>query len=566
MKLKKKHSRRSLDRVEAHNEKRWMDLEAKLIESQFEQMELVNPSEAYVDPQTGEHWIPLGVGHNLDTQAVPFRSEMELRYIRQRARITALKNPYAKNLLNSITVFTIGKGHQYQATPKKDLRENLSPVAKQTAKQVQKWLDKLLKVNKWGKRQRQTVWRYHRDGEAITRIFYQEDGMSFFRFVEPADLYTPTEFQGDENCDFGIRNEKDDIETPIEYFIEGEAVPAEEIQHRKANVDLNIKRGLSSFFTIRDHLDRALKLLRNMSITVANQTALSAIRHHKADKKQVQSFAARAATSTRFNRETGREQKQQQIPAGTFVDLIDGKSRIEFPSNGLNASSPVQVLQAELRAIASSMSWPEFMIGSDSSNANYSSTMVAENPAVKTIESEQADHIADDLDLLHAALEHAVNVGRLPPEAMTLIEIEVESPPIIARNAKDAAEINKTYKEMKIKSAQTIASEIGLDYGQEQQNFAEEEDTHRDDGSLDGPVSGGGLPADDIAKTALNGAQVTALAALLAQAAAGLIPVESVSPMIGAAFPTLDPETVQRIVGPLDGFKAKPQPAGRMAA
>lgn len=568
MKLKKRKAavtRRALDRIESRNEKRWLDLESRLIESQFEQLELVNPSEAYVDPATGEHWLPLGLGIDVDAQSVPFRNEVELRMIRQRARITALKNPYAKNLLNSITVFTVGKGHKYQATAKKDLRDDLSPAAKQTAKQVQKWLDKLLKINKWSKRQRQTVWRYHRDGETITRIFYQEDGMALFRFVEPADLYTPTEFQSDEDCDFGIRTEKGDVETPLDYFIDGESVPAEEIQHRKANVDLNIKRGLSSLFTIRDHLDRALKLLRNMSITVANQTALSAIRHHKADKKQIQSFAAKAATTTRFNRATGQDQRQAHIPAGTIVDLQDGKSRIEFPSSGLNAASPVEVLRAELRAIASSMSWPEFMIGSDASNANYSSTMVAENPAVKMIETEQAEHIADDLDLIHAALEHAVNVGRLPAEAMTLIEIEVEAPPIIARNAKERAEVDKLLNEMRIKSAQTIASEVGLDYLQEQANFTEHEDTALDAGSIDGPISGGGLPADDVAKTALNGAQVQSLAGLLQLAAAGQIPIASVAPMIAAAFPTLDPDTVQNIVGPLDGFKAKPAP-GRMAA
>ena len=43
------------------------------------------------------------------------------------------------------------------------------------------------------------------------------------------------------------------------------------------------------------------------------------------------------------------------------------------------------VLQAELRAIASRLVMPEFMLTSDASNANYASTMVAEGPAVQDV-------------------------------------------------------------------------------------------------------------------------------------------------------------------------------------
>ena len=540
--------------------RRKIELEAALIESQFSAIDIVNPAEAYLDPETGEMWLPLGMGSNVDVLTLPFRNEGELRLIRQRARITALKNPYAKNLLNSIAAFTVGKGHKYQVTPKKGINPDSSTMAKRVSKQVQKWLDALLRLNKWGKRQRQTVWRYHRDGEVFIRLFFQEDGFTLFRFVEPAEIFTPGHLSGEANCTFGIETDPEDVETPENYFINEDKVGAEEIQHRKANVDLNMKRGLSTLFTIREHLDRALKLLRNMSITVANQTAISTIRHHKATGKQVQSFAAKAAVASQYNKRTGKDQLQGSNPPGAVVDLVDGKTRYEFPAGGLNAASPVQVLSAELRAIASSMSWPEFMIGSDSSNANYSSTMVAENPAVKSIETEQSDHVADDLELLWAAVENAVNVGRLPPEALTLIEIEVESPIIVARNPKDKADTDQTLNTMRVKSPQTIAAECGLDYAQEQANFNEHDDLNLDAGALDGPVTGEAVPASDgdIAKTALNGAQVTALMAVLAQAAGGMIPVESVKPIIQASFPGLDDSTIDRIVTPLQGFKAKP--------
>lgn len=412
-------------------------------------------------------------------------------------------------------------------------------------------------MNKWNRRQRQAIWRYHRDGEVFFRLFYQEDGFTLFRFVEPSEVYTPSEYQSDDSASFGIKTDPDDVETVEGYFIGGEQIPPEEIQHRKANVDLNMKRGLSTLFTIREHLDRAVKLLRNMSITVANQTAMSMVRHHKATGKQVQSFAAKAALASRFNTQTGRDQKQGFTPPGSVFDVVDGKTRYEFPAGGLNASSPVQVLQAELRAIASSVSWPEFMIGSDSSNANYSSTMVAENPAVKSIETEQSDHIADDLELIWSALENAVNVGRLPADVLELIEIEVEPPQIISRDQKQNAEIDEVLNRLRIKSPQTIASGNGLDYAQEQANFAEHDATEYEDAnSLDGPLSGASVGgSEDVAKTALNGAQVTALADIIQRAAVGVLPLASVGPIIAAAFPGLDPSAIAQIVEPLKGFK-----------
>jgi hypothetical protein len=241
--------------------------------------------------------------------------------IRQRARITALKNPYAKNLLNSIAAFTVGKGHKYTVTLRKKGVEDEADqlLGKKVARRVQSFIEKLQKINKWARRQRQTIWRYHRDGEVFIRLFYQDDGMTLFRFVEPAEISTPTDYGGQDNATFGILTDEDDVENVEKYFVCDEEVPVEEIQHRKANVDLNMKRGLSTLFTIREHLDRALKLLRNMSITVANQTAMTMIRHHKATGKQVQSFAAKAAKASQVNMRTGESQKQSSYAAGKCV-------------------------------------------------------------------------------------------------------------------------------------------------------------------------------------------------------------------------------------------------------
>jgi hypothetical protein len=64
-----------------------------------------------------------------------------------------------------------------------------------------------------------------------------------------------------------LTDEKD-VETVIAYYVDGEAVDPAEIQHRKANVDANVKRGIPTWWPVSSNLRRAEKLLRNMT-TVA---------------------------------------------------------------------------------------------------------------------------------------------------------------------------------------------------------------------------------------------------------------------------------------------------------
>ncbi len=81
-------------------------------------------------------------------------------------------------------------------------------------------------------------------------------------------------------------------------------------------------------------------------------------------------------------------------------------------------TSSLAVLQAELRAIASRLVMPEFMLTSDASNANYASTMVAEGPAMRMFARLQADLVRadlvnDDLDVMWRVVRAARGMRRL---------------------------------------------------------------------------------------------------------------------------------------------------------
>ncbi|HEY4759727.1 MAG TPA: hypothetical protein VIH42_04030, partial [Thermoguttaceae bacterium] len=140
----------------------------------------------------------------------------------------------------------------------------------------------------------------------------------------------------------------------------------------------------------------------------------------------------------------------------------------EFPAAGIDASHYVAVLQAELRAIASRLVMPEFMLSSDASNANYSSTMVAEGPAVKMFERLQHDMLEDDLDVMRRVVFHAVGTGRLPAEALTTVDIRGIPPTLAVRDRLKDAQADQILVRNRAMSVQTMALRHGLDAEHEQ--------------------------------------------------------------------------------------------------
>jgi hypothetical protein len=431
-----------------------------------------DPNDELYDEITGERWDALSYSYE-DGADVPFHSEQQHKRIRQKARKTVRQNPYAENLLKNLVAWVIGKGHKYTVTARKNVEDKRR--ATEVSEKVQKFLDDLLELNKWCKRQKEGYRRLHRDGEAFFRSFPQSNGFTHFRWVEPGDITTPSKWRPDNSADYGIKTDPDDVETVEWYFIDGIQVDASEIQHRKSNVDMNVKRGLSSIYCIGANLNRGLQLLTNMSMLVQIQTSVAMIRKHDKTSQTVKNFATNSATLQTVNPVTGETRNLKRFRPGTILDTKKG-TEYEFPAVGADPGAPVAVLGAELRAIASAHCLPEYMVGSDASNANYSSSMVAESPAVKFFEQEQADVIEQDLELFWQAIQHAVDEKVLPREAMWMLEIEVEPPTLVTRQPFPVAQTNEIYIRNRVKSPQTIASELGLDYRQEQKNWREFED------------------------------------------------------------------------------------------
>lgn len=72
--------------------------------------------------------------------------------------------------------------------------------------------------------------------------------------------------------------------------------------------------------------------------------------------------------------------------------------------------------------------------------------------------------------------------------------------------------------------------------------------------ALPSPIEGGEV-GQDVQATALNGAQVTALLAIIEAVTSGTMPVEAAAAAIGAAFPALTDPEIAAIIDPLRGYE-----------
>jgi capsid protein len=446
----------------------WTRLEHRIREA-YETLwsDVVDPAEPYWDEGGG--WLPLGGGAGRGASGVDLAlSATRLTEIRNQSRCLALENEFAINALENRISYIVGAGHAYEVVARKG-----SDVSPDLIEGAQRAIDEFLLENDWSHRQQEIVRRYDRDGEVFLRFFPDPSGMVRVRFVEPEQVATPSARAADPAASLGIATEPDDVETVLAYFVDGRSVAAAEIQHRKANVDGTARRGLPLLHPVRKNLRRAEKLLRNMSVLAEVQSAIALIRKHRsASRAGVEQFVASQADASHTDA-SGRTQHVRRFGPGAILDAPAGLE-YDFPAAAVDAGNFVAILQAELRAVASRLVMPEFMLTSDASNANYSSTLVAEGPAVKMFGRMQATHIAFDRKVMRRVLAHAAATGQLPTDALDALHVQVVAPTLATRDLRDEVEIDRIAHAAGVLSRKTWGQRLGLDYEQERRNMADE--------------------------------------------------------------------------------------------
>ena len=207
-------------------------------------------------------------------------NDVELREIRAVSRVFTQINPYAVGAIRNRIAYTVGSGHTYKITPR-----DPDGVKEETLADCRTVIDNFRKRNKWSTRQKETVRRLDRDGERFLRLFIDEKkGEINVRFVEPLEIQNPPNKSSLQGCYFGIQFKEIkpdaddpqqtqqiwDIETPVEYYIVNigtlaevvsvrETVPADQMQHLKANVDMTWPRGLPTLWVLQPHVEMRSK-------------------------------------------------------------------------------------------------------------------------------------------------------------------------------------------------------------------------------------------------------------------------------------------------------------------
>jgi capsid protein len=428
--------------------------------------DLVDPREAFADTD-GNWWQPVGATGGASSRSVGHANEQMLADLRNQCRAFASTNEFAINGHENRISYIVGPGHSYRAAVCKGGDESMD-----LAMQVQKLLDDFIHENRWQQRQQEIVRRLDRDGEAFLRFFVDQGGMTRIRFIEPDQVVTPPGLAGDPSASFGIQTDRDDVENIVGYYVDGEFIEEHEVQHRRANVDFNVKRGLPLYVPVRKNLRRAERLLRNMSIVAEIQSAIALIRKHRgASRSGIEQFVANDSDGSIAGSGAGRTRHFSQYGPGTILDVPAGME-YDFPARNLDAASFVAVLQAELRAIAARLVMPEFMFTSDASNSNYASTLVAEGPAVKMFERLQASMIEHDRAMMWRVIENAVAAGILPPNVAEVVQLQITPPSLHVRDQLQQAQIDRIAFNHGVLSPQTWSQHLGLDYAQEQKNLA----------------------------------------------------------------------------------------------
>lgn len=473
--------------------------------------DIIDPNEYLTDePGWGLQTISAHlVARKGGANAPAFRTDEELAQIRGAARLICDVSVNAKCAMQNLGNYVVGQGFDYSVVDKRRIKrpeEEPSGLAREASGIVEEFLDR----TKYGtaKRRKRLLWAQRRDGEYFATLWHVGGGRTAYRVMDPGFFITPPNVRdlsdayplpGDVPADwtFGIHTPDDDYEEVHGYYAQFSSSEADfeymvtgRVVHAKVNVDEVIKRGLSDFYWVYTLLQDAAKLLRNGVRGASVLAAIAAIVESPPGTKeeQITSFKTGKAVSS-YSEPTqrgGRTQYVNRYNAGSFLYPPNGAKYHPSPlaSQGV-AGSIIELEQAVLRIIGSNWCMPEYMISSDASNANYSSTLVAGSPFVKFVEALQGDCAEEDEELLWGVLQIAWSAGYFARgfnwhEVKAQIEIKVEAPQASIQDQEKENRVNQTLSKNGLLSKRTWATRAGLDYEQEVANGAQSEVQQRE--------------------------------------------------------------------------------------
>lgn len=432
-----------------------------------------------------------------------YEDAADVRRIRAQARSMVELYPVSRALLRKLSDYIIGTGWDFVVKPKRHYKND--PRAMQLAAQVQAALDKHLEYNNFvGNLDREIHEQSRMDGDTFATLYAEEENVRI-ELTDPACILEPAQPQPLErmlrqghklnlwhhgvHTQFNRQLKRDDVTRPIGYHAvfdnlgdQWDYLPASRVEHVKRNLGQAARVGVSDFFFVQQDLETEAKLRRNTAEGAAILAAIVMIRQHAegTTRSSIESMVSDGASSSyqRQGATTASTRYNEQAVPGTIKDIPFGMTATTGPMGQLRSPVYIEVDQHLLRTAGNLWSMPEYMSTGDASNANYSSTLVAESPFVKYAEAEQA-YYGGHYERLHwKALKIHCETGALKGVPFQLLcemlEINGEYKSPASRDPVALAGVHQVYSDMGVMSKRTVAADAGLDLDEELANGAKE--------------------------------------------------------------------------------------------
>lgn len=284
-----------------------------------------------------------------------------------------------------------------------------------------------LRANNRSYTYRERVKRYIRDGESFVWLLpenlWKRPWPPRVVLLRPEEIGSHGEDQDDENENFGIITDENDVYVVVQYNRisvastssrtvgqELPSIPADQIVHTKIDCDLDEKRGNSRFLACVKPARQILSMLETELLGRKIQASMVVQKKVAGGPGNVRALsdASKSSTTNYSPGSVGRE----KIRPGSII-TTSPSVEIEFLTPDTNFSDASPLARQILLQVVAATGWPEYMITGDASQGNLSSTLSQEGPVVKMVEDEQAFFAQEEEYIFDWWLEHAIKYGEV---------------------------------------------------------------------------------------------------------------------------------------------------------
>lgn len=324
-------------------------------------------------------------------------TDQDLLKLRQNCISCYYKTPEGKAIIKNLTNYIVGNGIDYTA-------QDENPI-------VQEFLDNFVNAGgvRFDRRQINIVKRTLRDGELFIHLISDSKGNTYATRFYPASQISD------------IKLDPNDAETPLQYArsyvdkngkAQEEEINASEIHHIKLEVDEDVPRGRPLLENVLRRITQYENWLQGRIITNEAKSSTFLEKIVDGSPSRVASVAA-SMPSTSVGSFTDDEYAVQKPKPGTVV--VHSKSiEYKWVAPNINADDCKADGRQIRLSIAAGVQMPEYLLTSDASNQNYASSLVAESPFVRSIESWR-HFFEQELKIIFAkVIQRGIDRGALP--------------------------------------------------------------------------------------------------------------------------------------------------------